>query len=77
MAAATVAEAVDASDLILVVLLDHAGVRERLDPVAASLKGKTVVNLSTTTPTKPARARLGRRARHPLRRRRASWPSRR
>ena len=50
MAAATVAQAVNASDVVLVVLLDHASVRERLDPVAAELKDKTVVNLVTTTP---------------------------
>ncbi|MFC3492458.1 NAD(P)-dependent oxidoreductase [Glycomyces rhizosphaerae] len=49
-AAATIEEAVAASDTVLVVLLDHASVRERLDPVAAELKGKTVVNLVTTTP---------------------------
>ncbi|MCO1656719.1 NAD(P)-dependent oxidoreductase [Pseudonocardia humida] len=49
-AAASIAEAVDASDLVLVVLLDHAGVRERLEPVSAELEGKTVVNLTTTTP---------------------------
>jgi 3-hydroxyisobutyrate dehydrogenase-like beta-hydroxyacid dehydrogenase len=49
-AAATVAEAVRASDTVLVVLLDHASVREHLDPVAADLKGRTVVNLVTTTP---------------------------
>jgi 3-hydroxyisobutyrate dehydrogenase-like beta-hydroxyacid dehydrogenase len=49
-AAATVAEAVQGSDTVLVVLLDHASVREHLDPVAAELEGKTVVNLVTTTP---------------------------
>jgi 3-hydroxyisobutyrate dehydrogenase-like beta-hydroxyacid dehydrogenase len=49
-AAATVADAVTAGDLVLVVLLDHASVRERLEPVAAELKGKVVVNLTTTTP---------------------------
>jgi 3-hydroxyisobutyrate dehydrogenase-like beta-hydroxyacid dehydrogenase len=49
-AAATVAEAVTAGDVVLVVLLDHASVRERLEPVAAELKGKVVVNLTTTTP---------------------------
>ncbi|MEV3937440.1 NAD(P)-binding domain-containing protein [Glycomyces sp. NPDC049804] len=49
-AAATVAEAVRAGELVFVVLLDHASVREHLDPVAADLKGRTVVNLVTTTP---------------------------
>ncbi|MEU5155887.1 NAD(P)-binding domain-containing protein [Glycomyces sp. NPDC021274] len=48
--AATVAEAAAASDVILVVLLDHASVREHLDPHIAELKGKVVVNLVTTTP---------------------------
>jgi 3-hydroxyisobutyrate dehydrogenase-like beta-hydroxyacid dehydrogenase len=48
--AATVAEAVRAGELVFVVLLDHASVREHLDPVAADLKGRTVVNLVTTTP---------------------------
>ncbi|GAB3660993.1 NAD(P)-dependent oxidoreductase [Glycomyces tarimensis] len=49
-AAATVAEAVNSGDIVLVVLLDHAGVHERLEPVADELKGKVVVNLTTTTP---------------------------
>ncbi|SDE54294.1 NAD(P)-dependent oxidoreductase [Glycomyces harbinensis] len=48
--AATVAEAAAASDIVFVVLLDHASVREHLEPVAAELKGKVVVNLTTTTP---------------------------
>ncbi|MBO3732855.1 NAD(P)-dependent oxidoreductase [Glycomyces niveus] len=48
--AATVAEAVRAGELVFVVLLDHARVREHLEPVAADLKGRTVVNLVTTTP---------------------------
>lgn len=49
-AAATVAEAVAAGDIVLVVLLDHAVVHERLEPVAADLEGKVLVNLTTTTP---------------------------
>lgn len=49
-AAATVAEAAAQSDLLLVVLLDHASVREHLEPIAAELKDKPVVNLTTTTP---------------------------
>jgi 3-hydroxyisobutyrate dehydrogenase-like beta-hydroxyacid dehydrogenase len=49
-AAATVAEAAAASDVIIVVLLDHASVREHLEPAAAELKGKVVVNVTTTTP---------------------------
>ncbi|GAA1679014.1 NAD(P)-binding domain-containing protein [Glycomyces endophyticus] len=49
-AAATVAEAAASSDVVLVVLLDHGSVREHLEPVAAELKDKVVVNLTTTTP---------------------------
>nr|WP_232822805.1 NAD(P)-binding domain-containing protein [Glycomyces dulcitolivorans] len=49
-AAATVAEAAELSDIVLVVLFDHASVREHLEPIAADLKGKTVVNVTTTTP---------------------------
>jgi 3-hydroxyisobutyrate dehydrogenase-like beta-hydroxyacid dehydrogenase len=49
-AAATVPDAVAAGDVVLVVLLDHASVREHLEPAAAGLKGKVVVNLTTTTP---------------------------
>jgi 3-hydroxyisobutyrate dehydrogenase-like beta-hydroxyacid dehydrogenase len=49
-AAATVAEAVTVADIVIVVLLDHNSVHERLDPVAAELKGKTLINLTTTTP---------------------------
>lgn len=48
--AATVGEAAAASDIVLVVLLDHASVREHLEPAAAELKGKVVVNVTTTTP---------------------------
>jgi 3-hydroxyisobutyrate dehydrogenase-like beta-hydroxyacid dehydrogenase len=49
-AAVTISEAVQASDIVLVVLLDHASVEARLHPVAADLRGKTLVNLVTTTP---------------------------
>ncbi|GAB3228432.1 NAD(P)-binding domain-containing protein [Glycomyces halotolerans] len=49
-AAATVTEAVAGGDIVIVVLLDHLSVRERLEPVADELKGKVVVNLTTTTP---------------------------
>ncbi|GAA2265728.1 NAD(P)-binding domain-containing protein [Glycomyces scopariae] len=49
-AAPTVAAAADAGDVVFVVLLDHASVREHLDPAAAHLRGKVVVNLVTTTP---------------------------
>ena len=40
-AAATVAEAAESSDIILVVLLDHASVQEHLDPTAADSKAKS------------------------------------
>lgn len=49
-AAGTVAEAVRASAVTVVVLLDHASVHEQLDPVAAELRGRTVINLTTTSP---------------------------
>jgi 3-hydroxyisobutyrate dehydrogenase-like beta-hydroxyacid dehydrogenase len=62
-AAATVAEAVDAGEIVLVVLLDHAGVHERLAPIAADLKGKVLVNLTTTTPNE-ARATAAWAAEH-------------
>lgn len=48
--AETVGDAVGSTDVTLVVLLDHASVREQLDPVADRLQGKTVVNLTTTSP---------------------------
>ena len=64
-AAATVAEAVSASDIIIAVLLDHASVRERLEPVATELKGKVLVNLTTTTPNE-ARATAAWAAEHDI-----------
>ncbi|MFD0902927.1 NAD(P)-dependent oxidoreductase [Actinomadura sediminis] len=36
--------------LVVVCLYDHASVHETLDPVADGLRGRTVVNLTTTTP---------------------------
>jgi 3-hydroxyisobutyrate dehydrogenase-like beta-hydroxyacid dehydrogenase len=42
--------AVTASPLIVACLFDHASVHEVLDPVAASLRGRALVNLTTTTP---------------------------
>ncbi|MFC6013159.1 NAD(P)-dependent oxidoreductase [Nocardia lasii] len=44
------AEALTAADLLIVCVLDDAAVREHLEPVAARLRGRTVVNLTTTTP---------------------------
>ncbi|PRY52978.1 NAD(P)-dependent oxidoreductase [Glycomyces artemisiae] len=64
-AAATAAEAVAAADTVLVVLFDDASVREHLDPLAADLKGRTVVNLTTTTPDQ-ARATAAWAAEHGL-----------
>ncbi|MET9437740.1 NAD(P)-binding domain-containing protein [Streptomyces sp. NPDC006551] len=48
--AATVAEAVAASDLVVVCVLDYAAVRGLLGPVAGTLRGKTLVNLTTGSP---------------------------
>ncbi|RCV50691.1 NAD(P)-dependent oxidoreductase [Marinitenerispora sediminis] len=49
-AAATIGEAVRASRLVVVCLLDHRSVHEALDPVAGALEGRAVVNLTSTTP---------------------------
>ncbi|MGV9880506.1 NAD(P)-dependent oxidoreductase [Streptomyces sp. NPDC003006] len=48
--AGSVAEAVTASPLVIVCLLDYAAVRETLEPVAPELRGRTVVNLTNGTP---------------------------
>ncbi|MDG4859366.1 NAD(P)-binding domain-containing protein [Streptomyces sp. T-3] len=48
--AADVADAVAAAELIVVCLLDDASVRANLEPVAEQLRGKAVVNLTTSTP---------------------------
>jgi 3-hydroxyisobutyrate dehydrogenase-like beta-hydroxyacid dehydrogenase len=48
-AAATVAEAIGAGDIVIAVLLDHASIHQNLEPVAADLKGKVLVNVTTTT----------------------------
>lgn len=47
--AATVAEAVTASPVIIAVLLDHASVHSTLDPVAEQLAGHQLINLTSTT----------------------------
>ncbi|MFJ1592527.1 NAD(P)-dependent oxidoreductase [Kitasatospora albolonga] len=49
-AVGTVGEAVRAGDLVIVCLLDHASVHEVLDPVVGGLAGRTLVNLTTTSP---------------------------
>jgi 3-hydroxyisobutyrate dehydrogenase-like beta-hydroxyacid dehydrogenase len=49
-AATTAAEAVAASDLIVVCLFDHQSVHDVLDPLADRLAGRSVINLTTTSP---------------------------
>ena len=49
-AASAISGAVTANQLIVACLLDHASVHETLDPVVAELRGRTLVNLTTTTP---------------------------
>ncbi|MBE1484652.1 NAD(P)-dependent oxidoreductase [Plantactinospora soyae] len=46
----TAGEAVRASRLVIACLLDHASVHEVLDPLAAELTGRVLVNLTTTSP---------------------------
>ncbi|MFF8276836.1 NAD(P)-dependent oxidoreductase [Streptomyces lateritius] len=48
--AAGVAEAVAASELVVVCVLDHAAVHELLAPHAEALRGRVVVNLTTGSP---------------------------
>ncbi|MFF8830870.1 NAD(P)-dependent oxidoreductase [Streptomyces sp. NPDC015131] len=49
-AAATARDAVRAGPVVIVCLLDHASVHEVLDPLAGELAGRTVVNVTTTSP---------------------------
>ncbi|MEU3229120.1 NAD(P)-dependent oxidoreductase [Nocardiopsis alba] len=49
-AAASVEEAVAASSVVVVCVLDYGVVRSLLDPVAGSLSGRTLVNLSSGSP---------------------------
>ncbi|KAL3464866.1 hypothetical protein BJX64DRAFT_275537 [Aspergillus heterothallicus] len=49
--APTVSDALEASDLTLLCLLDNASVRETLDTTSAPLKGKTLINLTNGTPS--------------------------
>jgi 3-hydroxyisobutyrate dehydrogenase-like beta-hydroxyacid dehydrogenase len=49
--AATAAEAVSSSPLVVTCQLEHAAVHEVLDPVAPHLAGRSLVNVTTTTPT--------------------------
>ena len=46
----TAARAVSGDGVIVVCLLDHDSVHQVLDPLAGSLAGRTVINLTTTTP---------------------------
>lgn len=48
--ATAISEAVSAQSLIMVCLLRHSSVHETLDPVVDQLRGRTLVNLTTTTP---------------------------
>jgi len=48
--AGAAAEAVSDAGVIVVCLLDRSAVRQVLDPLAAELAGRTVINLTTTTP---------------------------
>jgi 3-hydroxyisobutyrate dehydrogenase-like beta-hydroxyacid dehydrogenase len=48
--ASSAADAVSASDLIVVCLFDHRSVHDVLDPLTDRLAGRTVVNLTTTSP---------------------------
>jgi 3-hydroxyisobutyrate dehydrogenase-like beta-hydroxyacid dehydrogenase len=50
IAAPSVEAAVAASPLVVACLFDHASVHEVLDPVAPSLRGRALVNVTTTTP---------------------------
>ncbi|GAA3392577.1 NAD(P)-dependent oxidoreductase [Cryptosporangium minutisporangium] len=46
----TAAKAIADSEVIVVCLFDHRSVHTVLDPVATDLSGRTVINLTTTTP---------------------------
>ncbi|WP_113699573.1 NAD(P)-dependent oxidoreductase [Nonomuraea lactucae] len=49
-AAATAGDAVLAGELVIVCLLDHASVHEVLDPLSDELAGRTLINVTTTSP---------------------------
>ncbi|MEU0480878.1 NAD(P)-binding domain-containing protein [Streptosporangium sp. NPDC006013] len=49
-AAATAGDAVLAGRLVIACLLDHASVHEVLDPLSHELAGRTLINVTTTTP---------------------------
>lgn len=49
-AAATAGEALTAAELVILCVLDDAAVREHVEPARERLRGRVVVNLTTTTP---------------------------
>ncbi|MER5222692.1 NAD(P)-dependent oxidoreductase [Streptomyces flaveus] len=49
-AATTSGDAVRAGRLVIACLLDHASVREVLDPLSDDLAGRTLINVTTTSP---------------------------
>jgi 3-hydroxyisobutyrate dehydrogenase-like beta-hydroxyacid dehydrogenase len=49
-AATSPAAAVSASPLTVTCLFDHASVHEVLDPISSSLHGRSLINVTTTTP---------------------------
>ncbi|MFC7880890.1 NAD(P)-dependent oxidoreductase [Streptomyces sp. NPDC057376] len=49
-AAATAGDAVRSGPLVIACLLDHASVHEVLDPLADELAGRTLINVTTTSP---------------------------
>lgn len=48
--AATLDEAIGSSALVVAVLRDHASVHDALDPQTESLRGRTLINLTSTAP---------------------------
>lgn len=58
-----IGDAVTAHPLVIACLLDHASVHETLDPVIGTMRGSTLVNLTTTTPNE-ARELAGWAAEH-------------
>ncbi|MEV6773591.1 NAD(P)-binding domain-containing protein [Nocardia sp. NPDC051030] len=50
VSAATPGAAVAAGGLVIAVLFDHASVHETLDPIAADLAGRQLINLTSTAP---------------------------
>lgn len=48
--AATVGDAVTAAPVVIACLFDHASVHETLDPIVDALRGRALVNLTTTSP---------------------------